>query len=162
MDKMSIAVLVEASEIQRFRGYLDAIQDFTISGNHALIFNLFVYDLSLISFQPSYLLSISYPNEEFDSAKLLKRSASEMIEEIESILVQSLRSYGLIRSSNSYVGEYTLSGFWEQLKPCINYESATIYKYTDESKYLQFLFWFKYIIYDPIQGRCLILHGASN
>jgi hypothetical protein len=162
---MSYPRTIESSEFYRLRGYLDAIQDFAITGNHEALFDLFLYDLTQSEFDPFEIFQMAYANEELEKANLIKCTAGEMIEEANSALRLSFEPLNIqpVPSERmEYANRFNLPGFWEQIKACANYETGAIFKYDAEFKHSNLYWSFAYIIYSQQEGSCLILHGGGS
>jgi len=155
----------ESPEFHKFRGYLNAIRDFSLSGNHEADFDVFSYDLSGSDLSPIEMLKVAYPEEQSESKKLVECSAHNMIDDVNQALIRSTWSFGdqsVSWDSTDYIIRYNLVGFWGHVKALIDYEGARIFKYDGEFKYTYVWWWFTYVIHDESRQRCVVFHGGSS
>jgi hypothetical protein len=157
--------VIESPEFYKFRGYLNAIQDFSLSGNYEADFDAYAYELSNSDLTPVEMLKTAYPTEQPESEKLVACSAQNMIDDVNHMLIRSTWSFSdqsASCDSNDYIVRYNLAGFGDHLKALIDYDSARIFKYDGEFKYTYVWWWFTYVVHDEVRQRCVVFHGGSS
>jgi hypothetical protein len=157
--------LIQTPEIHRLRGYLDALQDLTIAGDHPSLFDIFACDLPQSDFEITELFAGIYPYLLEPKVDLREASLSSMMGNINRALTLATSVYDSKSpywQAKGYASQYNLAGFWEQVKGCIDYEGASIFEYYDSEE--ADAYWkFTYAICNKQQGRLVILYGrASN
>jgi len=150
--------LVQTREVQRLRGYLDAIQDITLCGDHPALFDILVYETPKGDFQAAEWLKAAYPYDRSETFSIRACSFSYMVEEIEKDVFLS------IWPNDDFSGwqgrGFSLPGIGGDLIELFQYADVSILKYNNQIS--SDAYWtFTFMIYN--HRYCVILHGrASN
>ena len=158
--------LLNTLELNRLIGYMDALKRSLNGCNYVTWFDAKQIKLEDTKIDLKTLIKLAYPQTKVENATFSESSSMHMVETIDEFIGR-VNPYDRDKNLADSKKRNLITGFWNNLSKCIDYQNARIIEYIPQGYNVydplrnSIFSGFTFLIIDREQKLCLLIHGSS-